>query len=393
MTLGVRSIYQVIDFATSGDSVTNDALGIQAQLSGLRSSKSEIWALEAPSGPIGVGMRVAPDIPHGSADDVLIAHVRDPDSPIWDFVASRVERIVLRVHGWQRPSSRPLKSVAARRSRSNEGDSPCDLIQTFQETLGRHRINQVAVLAVSSHTAALAAPVPRCATTVIIPPFFPYDEFVLIGQRTLTDAPSPPLAKIEELNRRSPRPADLVGPLILCIGRLEPHAEVEVLIAAMHLAATKGLEAALLTVVGRSSNPSYETALREFARDLRINVHFGGHCSQTHLLELMSTAAMVVSPSRSSGFGVRFVEAMAAGVPVIGRAAGALTETINSAGILLDPDDDVEVLAEAIVAVSTDTALRRRLVDQGLVRSTELTPARSAGLLHQFLDERFGRKA
>ena len=364
MTTRTRSIHQVIDLATSGDSVTNDALGIQAQLRGSRSPGSEIWALSAPSGPIGVVMRMAPDIPHGSADDVLIAHVRDPDSPVWAFVASRPERIILRVHGWQLPSTRPLKSVGGRKPVPNANVSACDVVQGFPDTVELHRVAPHAVLAVSPEVASLTDPIRLRPTAVVVPPFFPYDEFATIGRRRLAD--------------------ELVGPRILCIGRLEPHAEVEQLLTAMHLAATNGLEAALLVVVGRSNNPGYEVALRELARDLRINVFFGGHCSQPDLLGLMATATMVASPSRASGFGVRFVEAMAAGVPVVAYASGAVPYTVADAGILLDPDDDVEVLAEAIVAVSTDRTLRRDLIDRGLVRSTELTPARSAGLLHQF---------
>ncbi len=409
MTTRTGSIHQVIDLATSGDSITNDALGIQAQLRGSRCPESGLWALTAPGGPIGVDMRLHPELPPGSADDVLIAHVRDPDSPVWAFVAGRPERIVLRVHGWQLPSTRPLKSVGGRRSAGTTDASPGDVVQTFPDTIGRYGVAPVGFLAVSPEVAALADPVRPRPLTAVVPPFFPYDEFAAIGQRTRVDqdrtadeatdpadpadpadATSDPADQPRRGDRRSPRPDELVGPRILCVGRLDPHAEVEQLLTAMHLAATNGLEAALLIVVGRSNNPGYEVALRELARDLRINVFFGGHCSQPDLLGLMSTATAIVSPSRSSGFGVRFVEAMAAGVPVVAYASGAVPGTVEDAGILLGPDDDAEVLAEAIVAVSTDTALRRRLIERGLVRSTELTPARSAGLLQQFLADLVG---
>lgn len=176
----------------------------------------------------------------------------------------------------------------------------------------------------------------------------------------------------------------------MCIGRLDTHAEVEQLLIAVHLAATNGLDGALLVVAGRSTNPGYEVALREFARDLRINVFFAGHCSQPNLLDLMASASMMVSPGRSSGFGVRFVEAMATGVPVVGRAAGGVADTVGRAGLLLNVSDDVEVLAEAIAAIASDRLLRQTLIDLGRARASELAPARSAELLGAFFDATFG---
>ena len=425
MTRWPGSIHQVIDHAFSGDSVTNDALGIQAQLRNSRSQDSEIWALHAPSGPIGVCMRVVSKIPTGSPDDVIIVHTRDPDSPVWTFLAGRRERIVLRVHGWQLPDTRPLKTVAERLSPRGGIVSRLDVLSSLAEALLRADIHPFAILATSPFVAAIAgtggtdravAVADRAVAVAVIPPFFPYDEFAAIGadrqedpSSAETTSPERPSrlgpsrlgpsrlgpsrlgpSRLRPSRRRAPRPDELHGPRIMCIGRLDTHAEVEQLLIAVHLAATNGLDGALLVVAGRSTNPGYEVALREFARDLRINVFFAGHCSQPNLLDLMASASMMVSPGRSSGFGVRFAEAMAAGVPVIGRAAGGVADTVGRAGLLLDVSDDVEVLAEAVAAIASDRLLRQTLIDLGRARASELAPARSAELLGAFFDATFG---
>ena len=414
MTRRSGSIHQVIDHAFSGDSVTNDALGIQAQLRDSRSHDSEIWALHAPGGPIGVCMRAVSEIRPGSPDDVIIVHARDPDSAVWTFLAGRPEQIVLRVHGWQLPDTRPLKTVTARLPRRGGIVSRCDVLPSLSEVLLRADIRPLSTLATSPFVAAIAGTAATDRGIAVIPPFFPYDEFAAIGANRsdhLSSAETPSAerasrphasgphasgprstpARPRPSRRRAPRPDELHGPRIMCIGRLDAHAEVEQLLSAVHLAATNGLDGALLILVGRSTNPGFEVALREFARDLRINVFFAGHCSQANLLDLMKSASMMVSPGRSSGFGVRFAEAMAAGVPVIGRAAGGVADTVGQGGLLLDISDDVEVLAEAIVAMASDQRLRRTLIALGRARASELAPARSATLLGAFFDATFGR--
>ena len=411
MSRGRGSIHQVVDIALSGDSITNDALGIGAQLRSSRSPDSEIWALDAPGGLIGAAMRVVsvtagskgfgPGSEHetsGSEHDTLIVHVRDPDSPIWTFLQGRPERVIIRLHGWQRSGSRPLKMAAARPGPTGR-PSPSDRLAGLGECVLRADVSLFAVLATSPTLAALATAELRGTepgpVVSVVPPFFPYDEFAIIGAtRDPFTLPSDPVTARDTAGDGD-KPADKPGdrrnrsladaPRILCVGRLEPHAEIEQLLVAMHLATTGGLDPSLLIVVGRSSNPAYETALRELARDLRINVFFGGHCSQPDLLGLMRSASVLVSPGRSSGFGVRFVEAMAAGVPVIGRAEGAVVHTVGRAGILIDPSDDVEVLAQAIIGISTDKPWRAELIRAGRQRAAELAPAHSAGLLHDFL--------
>ena len=72
-------------------------------------------------------------------------------------------------------------------------------------------------------------------------------------------------------------------------------------------------------------------------------------------------------PSLYEGFGIVFLEAMSAGLPIISTTAPAIPEVVGDAGILIPPRKP-EVLAEKILQVAKDDELRKELIDRGLRR-------------------------
>lgn len=71
------------------------------------------------------------------------------------------------------------------------------------------------------------------------------------------------------------------------------------------------------------------------------------------LAALVAASRVVLQPVRSEASGLAALEAIAAGVPVIASAVGALPEIVGSAGILVEPGDAPR-LASAIAAAWAD---------------------------------------
>jgi glycosyltransferase involved in cell wall biosynthesis len=75
---------------------------------------------------------------------------------------------------------------------------------------------------------------------------------------------------------------------------------------------------------------------------------------------------VVVLNSFQEGFGLALTEAMLCGAPVIGTASGGILDIIkhNERGLLVELDNST-ALADALIQMLTDEALRERLAENG----------------------------
>jgi L-malate glycosyltransferase len=73
------------------------------------------------------------------------------------------------------------------------------------------------------------------------------------------------------------------------------------------------------------------------------------------------------------GFCAPLIEALAHGVPVVARAAGAVPETLGSAGVLLEGGDMPQV-SEALNELASSPPTRAALYDAAERRLAELRP-------------------
>jgi glycosyltransferase involved in cell wall biosynthesis len=112
-----------------------------------------------------------------------------------------------------------------------------------------------------------------------------------------------------------------------------------------------------------------ESALKQEAAKLGLDacVRFLGW--QSDLTSLFAKWDMFVLPSLEEGFGIALVEAMAAGLPVIGTTVGGILEIVEhgKTGLLVTPGDP-HALADQIATLLRDTEERKRLGLAGWAR-------------------------
>jgi len=147
----------------------------------------------------------------------------------------------------------------------------------------------------------------------------------------------------------------------------------------------------------------HEGRLRELANQLNIGEHvrFVGEVSPESMPVLYNLADVFVMPNRVlgessdvEGFGIVFLEAGAAELPVIGGRSGGVPDAVadGRTGLLVDGESPDEI-ADAVTSVLGDPALARRLGQAGRRRVCgELTWQHSADRVAELI-ARMSRRA
>jgi glycosyltransferase involved in cell wall biosynthesis len=157
----------------------------------------------------------------------------------------------------------------------------------------------------------------------------------------------------------------LTRPIIPYIGQLTVRKCYDMVIAAMPAVVERFPSASFVFV---THNPEQRAHLQRLAaeRGVANNLHFLGTIGEEEKLALLRASDVLPFPSRYEGFGLPLLEGMAAGTPVISTAIPVVDEIVRDGeNGLLVAYDDVPALAQAILAVLEDPALRTRLVEGG----------------------------
>lgn len=148
---------------------------------------------------------------------------------------------------------------------------------------------------------------------------------------------------------------------ILYLGTIEPRKNLSVLVAAYKKALLKDVK----LVCAGGEGWMYSDVFRAVAElQLSRDVLFPGFVPEAELPLWYSAAEAFVYPSAYEGFGLPVLEALACGTPVITTTASSLVEVAGGAALLCPPDD-VQALADAIVRVINEPAIRDRLAAAG----------------------------
>jgi glycosyltransferase involved in cell wall biosynthesis len=136
-------------------------------------------------------------------------------------------------------------------------------------------------------------------------------------------------------------------PHIVCVGRLVPHKQMNLLIGAIPAIAAAHPD---LTVSIAGSGPALDELRGQAARlGLGDRVAFHGQVSNQRREELLEEAWLTVNPSAGEGWGLSVIEANACGVPAVAFRVPGLQDSVvpNRTGWLVDPGTD---LAPTIIA-------------------------------------------
>lgn len=111
-----------------------------------------------------------------------------------------------------------------------------------------------------------------------------------------------------------------------------------------------------------------EIKLKSLAQEIGVKdkILFLGHIDQVDLPKYLRAADVYARPSRSEGLGSAFLEAMAAGLPVIGTKVGGIPDFLTDGynGLFCEVENPSD-LAAKINRLLTDDDLRRKLISNG----------------------------
>lgn len=158
---------------------------------------------------------------------------------------------------------------------------------------------------------------------------------------------------------------------VLALGTIEPRKDFPSLVRAFGRIAQADPELRLV-IAGPDGWGTDEFAAAAAASAVSERIVRVGYLEERDRQALIARAAVLAYPSLYEGFGFPPLEAMAAGVPVVAAAAGAVPEIVGDAALLVPPGD-VVALAGALESVLTHDTRRDALVAAGHVRVARFT--------------------
>jgi len=178
----------------------------------------------------------------------------------------------------------------------------------------------------------------------------------------------------------------LDGRYIFTLASAHPRKNLLRLIEAYELLREQTPERTLLLVAGRGGSDSTKVLSKvngsRFARDILL----AGYVPQEDLLPLHTGADLLVFPSRSEGFGIPVLEAMACGTPVLVSDLPVFREVCGETAIRVNPLDP-SALAKGMARSLRDEPERAGRVREGIKRARAFRWETSARKLQELFHE------
>jgi L-malate glycosyltransferase len=183
--------------------------------------------------------------------------------------------------------------------------------------------------------------------------------------------PKPPVNLVAQTAFLKSFPSN--GLKIAMFSRLEESKGQRRLIEALALLKQQGLVFKLYLFGHFMGGDGYEGALKALIaeKDLTGDVYWCGF--QKNPGQLMPCFDLIVLPSDQETFGLVLIEAMAAGVAIMGSNTGGVPEIIeDSVNGYTFPPNDIKIFSEKMKSLLTNTTLREAFVKAGLKKYEKL---------------------
>jgi len=176
------------------------------------------------------------------------------------------------------------------------------------------------------------------------------------------------IAKAKAVNFKSlAKKFSIKTPFIVYIGSAYPHKNLKKLIDALCLLNINSEEVIQLVII--SSRNIFLDKIKAYAQkvDALDFITFTGFLSDEQVKSLYQKALALIHPSKSEGFGLTGLEAMAVGVPVISSVSASLPEIYDDAAEYIDPDSAYDI-ALKIQELNQNNKIRKSLIKKGKKR-------------------------
>ncbi len=182
------------------------------------------------------------------------------------------------------------------------------------------------------------------------------------------------------------------SPVIMHGGRLSYEKRIEGVIAAMPAVLEKVPDAKLMIVGKGPSMKSLEAQVKNLG--IEKSIVFTGYVSDDDFPKMFAASDVVAINSPVETQSLIILEAMATGVPVVGADSAAIPDAVVSGenGFLFKPDDS-KALAEYLIRILSDDALRAKLKEGALTTASEHSLEKSADKLLKVYEQALELKA
>lgn len=147
---------------------------------------------------------------------------------------------------------------------------------------------------------------------------------------------------------------------IVCVSRLRPHKNVEMLLRACRRLVDRGVSFQTVVIGDGPSRPELEATRASLGLDGHVT--FVGAQDQRAVAEWWRRATVGALTSRTEGMPVSLMEAAACGVPVVATRVGGVAELVadHVTGFVIESDDEIAA-TDALARLLQDRALRARM--------------------------------